>query len=138
MNATRYQVCDGVDNCGDGSDENNMTLCALRGRPCDPYSQFQCANKRCVERAQLCDLKDDCGDSSDELGCHHALTCSHLDKGDAVHLTPHRCSHRFSMIFAHIEIPSGDYKDRTSNRPHRSDKLINLCRQVAASTSART
>lgn len=77
----RYQVCDGVDNCGDGSDENNMTLCSSRAKPCDPYAQFQCANKHCVDRTQLCDFADDCGDSSDELGCHHTHTCSHLDKG---------------------------------------------------------
>lgn len=76
----RYQVCDGIDQCGDGSDENNMTLCA-RGRPCDPYSQHQCANRRCVSREKLCDLADDCGDASDERGCHHTHSCDATDKG---------------------------------------------------------
>jgi hypothetical protein len=45
-----------LDNCGDGSDENNMTLCATRQKPCDPQSQYQCANKKCIERVQICDF----------------------------------------------------------------------------------
>lgn len=59
-----------------------MTLCASRARPCDPLTQFQCANRNCVSRTQLCDLADDCGDGSDELGCHHTHTCSPVDKGN--------------------------------------------------------
>lgn len=69
----RYQLCDGHDNCGDGSDENNMTLCASRLKPCNLYAEFQCANKKCIDRGRVCDFADDCGDSSDELGCRKCL-----------------------------------------------------------------
>ena len=62
-------MCDGIDNCGDGSDENNMTMCASRVHPCDPMIEYTCANKKCINRLKLCDFADDCGDSSDELGC---------------------------------------------------------------------
>uniref|UniRef100_A0A023ER35 Putative low-density lipoprotein receptor ldl n=1 Tax=Aedes albopictus TaxID=7160 RepID=A0A023ER35_AEDAL len=62
-----------------------MTLCATRQKPCDLYTQYQCANKKCIDRAQICDYADDCGDSSDELGCHHTSTCSALTKGGCEH-----------------------------------------------------
>lgn len=52
----RFQICDGIDNCGDGSDENNHTLCGTRIKPCDPNTQYTCANKKCIERTQTCDF----------------------------------------------------------------------------------
>lgn len=60
-------VCNGVDNCGDASDENNHTLCHSMA----PLShcEFVCDNKKCVRDALVCNYVDDCGDSSDESGC---------------------------------------------------------------------
>lgn len=81
----RYQLCDGINNCGDGSDENNMTLCANNMKACNPLTEYTCANKKCIDRAQLCDFADDCGDSSDELGCHHNNVCSDLNRGGCEH-----------------------------------------------------
>lgn len=83
----RYQVCDSVDNCGDGSDENNMTLCANRPKPCpNLFSDFKCANGNCVSRTTICNLQDDCGDESDERGCHEAGKCEDEVEGNRTNL----------------------------------------------------
>jgi len=81
----RYQLCDGIDNCGDGSDENNMTLCSSRLKPCNHYAEYQCSNKKCIDRSRVCDFADDCGDSSDELGCRKCLCLPQLFDSDVIY-----------------------------------------------------
>ncbi|KAI2660779.1 Low-density lipoprotein receptor-related protein 1 [Labeo rohita] len=61
-------ICDGDDDCLDGSDEETH-ICANRSCPVD---QFKCPSNRCIPKRWLCDGANDCGDNEDESN----KTCS--------------------------------------------------------------
>ena len=53
--------CDGDNDCGDGSDEDDCNP-----RDCLLDREFKCMNNRCIHKEWHCDGSDDCGDGSDE------------------------------------------------------------------------
>uniref|UniRef100_A0A4W3H7Z2 Sortilin-related receptor n=1 Tax=Callorhinchus milii TaxID=7868 RepID=A0A4W3H7Z2_CALMI len=60
--------CDGVDDCGDYSDEANCRK-PTEAPTCTRYFQFSCQNGNCIPNWWKCDSENDCGDWSDEAGC---------------------------------------------------------------------
>ena len=68
------EICDGIQNCREGRDEENCDL--LEMNPCDEREEYRCMNGMCIPDEFFLDGELDCLDWSDEIQYKKSEDCS--------------------------------------------------------------
>ncbi len=92
-----------------------MSFPVTDNRRCDPDSEFQCKNNRCIPKLWVCDFDNDCGDDSDEP----AYQCRQRNCTNGWQRCPGRTSYRC--------IPKWLFCDGKDDCRDNSDELPEFC-----------
>lgn len=63
---TKNQLCNGISECRDGSDETKEVCEKVKDDKKCAANEFQCHSGQCVDKIKFCDHVHDCMDKSDE------------------------------------------------------------------------
>ena len=95
---------------------------------CDKKSEFQCKDKRCIQREAFCDNIYDCEDHSDEpLGCLSTVSHNNKCPDDRFDCKDGSCIKKHWRCDGVVDCTSQDDEKNCSSSMFKFDGLLCIC-----------